>query len=90
MNIFISGLSLQMGSSQLEKLFTPFGSVATSKVVMDKETGRSRGFGFVEMPDAVAATAAMDQLNGKVVEGKALVVNEAHPKENSFRRNNFR
>lgn len=90
MNIFISGFSLQMDSRQLEKLFTPFGSVITSKVVMDKQTGRSRGFGFVEMTDAIAATAAMNNLNGKLMEGKALTVNEAQPDNNSFRRNNFR
>jgi cold-inducible RNA-binding protein len=90
MNIFISGFNLQMDSRQLEKLFTPFGSVSTSKVIMDKETGRSRGFGFVEMPDAIAATTAMNNLNGKLLEGKALVVNEARPINNSFGRNNFR
>ncbi|TKK64187.1 RNA-binding protein [Ilyomonas limi] len=90
MNIFISGFSLQMDSRQLENLFTPFGSVTTSKVIMDKETGRSRGFGFVEMPDAIAATEAMSKLNGKVIEGKALSVNEARPKDNNSGRNNFR
>jgi RNA recognition motif-containing protein len=89
MNIFISGLSLQMASSQLENLFTPYGSVSSCKVIMDRETGRSRGFGFIEMPDAVAATEAMSKLNGQVIEGKALSVNEARPKNNNFGRNNL-
>lgn len=89
MNIFISGLSLQMASSQLENLFTPYGSVSSCKVIMDRETGRSRGFGFIEMPDAGAATEAMSKLNGQVIEGKALSVNEARPKNNNFGRNNL-
>lgn len=90
MNIFVSGLSYQMQSSQLESLFTPFGSVSSSKIIMDRETGRSRGFGFVEMPDTAAATEAMNKLNGTTIEGKTLSVNEARPKDNSFRKNNFR
>lgn len=90
MNIFVSGLSYQMQSTQLENLFTPFGDVSSSKIIMDRETGRSRGFGFVEMPDATAATEAMNKLNGTVVEGKTLSVNEARPKDNSFKKNNFR
>ena len=90
MNIFVSGLSYQMESGQLENLFTPFGAVSSSKIIMDRETGRSRGFGFVEMPDSAAATEAMSKLNGQTVEGKTLSVNEARPKDNSFKKNNFR
>ena len=89
MNIFVSGLGFQVNNDQLKDLFTPYGDVTSGKIVMDRETGRSRGFGFVEMPDMASATEAMKQLHGKLVEGKSLVVNEAHPKENN-RKNNFR
>ena len=90
MNIFVSGLGSQVSNDQLKDMFSPYGDVSSGQIVMDRETGRSRGFGFVVMPDATSATEAMKQLNGKVVEGKSLVVNEAHPKESSNRKNNFR
>lgn len=90
MNIFVSGLPFQTTGEQLAQLFAPYGTVSSGKIVTDRETGRSRGFGFVEMPDTAAATEAMKEMNGKMVEGRKLVVNEAHPKESNYRKNNFR
>lgn len=90
MNIFVSGLPFQVTNDSLQQLFTPYGVVSSGKVIMDRETGRSKGFGFVEMPDEAAAAEAMKSMNGKLIEGKPLVVNQARPKDNSFRKNNFR
>jgi RNA recognition motif-containing protein len=63
------------------KLFEPYGTVETVRIMTDRETGRARGFGFVEMPDTRAAQSAIDALNGTHVAGRALTVNEARPRE---------
>lgn len=79
MNIYVSNIPFKMEDDQLRDLFAEFGEVVSSKIIMDKFTQRSRGFGFVEMPDEVAAQA-IEGLNGREVMGLALRVNEARPK----------
>jgi RNA recognition motif-containing protein len=81
MNIYVGNLSWGLKDQDLANLFTPFGEVASAKIVMDKFTQRSKGFGFVEMPNNEQAQAAIAQLNGSEVEGRNLVVNESRPKE---------
>ena len=81
MNIYVGNLSWNLKDQDLTNLFSPFGEVASAKIVTDKFTQRSKGFGFVEMPDDTQAQAAIDQLNGSEVDGRNLVVNESRPKE---------
>ena len=81
-NLYVSNLSYATDNQQLAALFSPYGTVLSASVIMDRETGRSKGFGFVEMDDAAAA-AAVSALNGKVIEGRPLKVNEARPREQS-------
>jgi RNA recognition motif-containing protein len=81
MNIYVGNLSYSLSESELRDAFAGYGEVSTVKVLMDRETGRSRGFGFVEMPNQSEAEAAIAQLNGKELGGRALRVNEARPKE---------
>ena len=81
MNIYVGNLSYGMSEDELRDAFGAFGEVSTVKILVDRETGRSRGFGFVEMPNAVEAEKAIAQLNGKDVGGRALRINEARPKE---------
>jgi cold-inducible RNA-binding protein len=78
--LYVGNLSFNMGDSDLQTLFAACGSVASAQVIMDRETGRSKGFGFVEMGTDEEATAAITALNGKEVDGRALKVNEARPK----------
>ena len=86
MNIYVGNLSYRMTDDDLEKLFSSFGSVSTSKIVIDRETGRSKGFGFVEMPNQGEGDEAIRQLDGKEVEGRNIKVNVAKPKEEKPRR----
>jgi RNA recognition motif-containing protein len=81
MNIYVGNLSWNLKDQDLANLFTPYGEVASAKIVMDKFTQRSKGFGFVEMPNDEQAQAAIAQLNGSEVDGRNLVVNESRPKE---------
>jgi RNA recognition motif-containing protein len=81
MNIYVGNLSWGLKDQDLANLFSPFGEVASAKIVMDKFTQRSKGFGFVEMPNNDQAQAAITQLNGSEVDGRNLVVNESRPKE---------
>jgi RNA recognition motif-containing protein len=81
MNIYVGNLSYGMSEDELRDAFGAFGQVSTVKILMDRETGRSRGFGFVEMPDHSEAEKAIAQLNGKDVGGRALRINEARPRE---------
>jgi RNA recognition motif-containing protein len=87
MNIYVSNLGFDVQDQDLKKLFTPYGEVSSSKVVNDRETGRSRGFGFVEMPDSNAANKAIEELNGASVKGRTMNVVEARPKNDSARSN---
>ena len=81
MNIYVGNLSWNLKDQDLSDLFTPYGEVASAKIVLDKFTQRSKGFGFVEMPNDQEAQAAIAQLNGSEVDGRNLVVNESRPKE---------
>ena len=81
MNIYVGNLSYGMSEDELRQAFSAHGEVSSVKILMDRETGRSRGFGFVEMPNKAEADAAIAQLNGKDVGGRALRINEARPRE---------
>ncbi|MBX3315540.1 MAG: RNA-binding protein [Phycisphaeraceae bacterium] len=81
MKIYVGNLSFNTSESQLRQLFEAHGSVTSASLVMDRETGRPRGFGFVEMSDDDQARAAMNALNGSSVDGRDLTVNEAKPRE---------
>ncbi len=81
MKMYVGNLSFNTSESQLRTLFEAHGEVASASLVMDRETGRPRGFGFVEMNNGDQAKAAMAALNGKNVDGRDLTVNEAKPRE---------
>ena len=81
MNIYVGNLSYGMSEDELREAFAAYGDVASVKILSDRETGRSRGFGFVEMPNQSEGEAAITQLNGKEVGGRTLRVNEARPRE---------
>ncbi len=83
MNIYVGNLSWNLKDQDLADLFTPFGEVTSAKIVMDKFTNRSKGFGFVEMTNKEEAETAINQLNGSEVDGRNLVVNESRPKAES-------
>jgi RNA recognition motif-containing protein len=79
--LYVGNLSYNTGDDDLQQQFAAFGAVSSAKVMTDRETGRSKGFGFVEMGSADAAQAAIRGMNGKSIDGRALVVNEARPRE---------
>ncbi len=81
MNIYVGNLSFRTNDSALRDAFEAFGEVTSAKVITDRETGRSRGFGFVEMPDEEEAQAAIRALNGAELDGRQLKVSEAREKE---------
>jgi len=81
MNIYVGNLPFETTEDSLQVAFTEYGEVTTARVITDKFTGRSRGFGFVEMPDNSEAEAAIQALNGKEMDGRPLTVNEARPRE---------
>lgn len=86
MNIYVGNLSYKMTDEDLGKLFSTYGAVSESKIVIDRETGRSKGFGFVEMPNQAEGDEAIKQLDGKEIEGRSIKVNVAKPKEDKPRR----
>ena len=79
--LYVGNLSYSVTDSALEQMFAAHGSVKSAQVIMDRDTGRSKGFGFVEMANDQEAAAAIAAMNGQQVEGRALTVNEARPKE---------
>ncbi len=81
MNIYVGNLAYSLSESELRDAFAEYGEISSVKILMDRETGRSRGFGFVEMPNQSEAEAAVAELNGKDVGGRPLRVNEARPRE---------
>ena len=82
MKLYVGNLSFQTSSADLNSLFAQAGTVESASVVEDRETGRSRGFGFVEMSSKEEAQKAIEQFNGKEINGRNLNVNEARPREN--------
>jgi len=91
MNIYVSNLGFHVGNEDLKGFFAAYGEVSSAKVITDRETSRSRGFGFVEMPNDAEGEEAIKKLNGFVVEGRSMNVNVARPKEESGykKSNNF-
>ncbi len=81
MNIYVGNLSYNLTEDDLRALFAEFGDVTSAKLIMDRYTGQSKGFGFVEMSDDGAAQKAIDELNGRDVSGRSLTVNQARPRE---------
>ncbi|MBI3501066.1 MAG: RNA-binding protein [Bacteroidetes bacterium] len=81
MNIYVSNLNFKLQDEDLKNVFTPYGEVSSAKVIRDNQSGRSRGFGFVEMPSDDDARAAIEKLNGTEVDGRTIVVNEARPRK---------
>ena len=79
--IYVGNLAYGVSSSDLQQMFEPYGTVQSAQVIMDRDTGRSKGFGFVEMDGEAEAQAAITALNGKEMEGRTLTVNEARPRE---------
>jgi len=84
-NLFVGNINFQMTEAEIRALFEPFGQITRVHVVKDRETGRARGFAFVEMPNDEEAKKAIAELDGKEVSGRNLKVNEARPKESSGR-----
>ncbi len=80
MNIYVGNLSYRMSDQSLEEIFAQFGAVKSCKIINDRETGRSKGFAFVEMNESSDGQKAIDELNGKEIEGRTLKVNEARPR----------
>jgi RNA recognition motif-containing protein len=90
MNIYVSNLSFHTSESDLKDLFSKFGTVTSAKIIMDRETNRSRGFAFIEMPSEEEGNNALAGLNNKEIEGRALSVSLARERENrSEGRNSF-
>ena len=79
--LYVGNLSYNVRDEDLQQTFAQFGTVSSAKVMMDRETGRSKGFGFVEMGSDAEAQSAIDGMNGQQMDGRALVVNEARPRE---------
>jgi len=79
--LYVGGLTYGVTDSALEQMFAPYGTVESAQVIMDRDTGRSKGFGFVEMKTDQEAQAAIAAMNGKEVDGRSLTVNEAKPRE---------
>jgi RNA recognition motif-containing protein len=86
MNIFVGSLPFQLEEADLRELFEAYGEVSTVKLISDRETGRSKGFGFVEMPDDESAQKAITGLNGADVKGRSIAVSQAEEKKPNDRR----
>lgn len=90
MNIYVGNLSYDLSEEDLRNSFEDHGAVDSAKIIMDRETGRSKGFGFIEMPDDEEAKAAIQELNGALVSGRPLRVNEAKAHRDSNQRRGSR
>lgn len=89
MNIYVGNLPYSIDRDELRATFAAFGEVSTARIVTDRETNRSKGFGFVEMPNDAEARQAIDALNGQDLGGRKAVVNEARPREERPRTGGF-
>src|SRR5690606_2600938 len=85
MNIFVGSLPFRMEEAELKELFEAYGEVASARIITDKFSGRSRGFGFVEMPDDAAAQKAIEELNNAEVGGRTIVVNQSEERKEGRR-----
>ena len=90
MNIYVGNLSYQVTEEELGNAFRQFGDVTSATIIMDKLSGKSKGFGFVEMPDATAAETAIKQLDGTALRGRNIKVNKAKPREDRSARKPYR
>lgn len=81
MNIYVGNLNFNLGEDELKELFQNYGEVTSVKIITDKYSGRSKGFGFVEMADDASANQAIEELNGKEISGRNLKVNQARERE---------
>ena len=90
MNIYVGNIPYSMTEEELKNIFAQYGEVTSVRLVSDRETGRAKGFGFVEMADDAQAKAAIEAVNGSVQGGRPLKVNEAKPREERPRRDGFR
>ncbi len=91
MKLYVGNLAFETSSESLQQLFAQAGTVESANIIEDRETGRSRGFGFVEMSSKEEGTAAIAQFNGREIDGRALNVNEAKPREDrNSGRSNYR
>ena len=86
MNIYVASLSYNTTNESLQELFENYGEVSSVNIIKDRETGRSRGFGFVEMPDDAEAKKAIDALDKSEFDGRTIAVNAARPREERSRR----
>jgi len=86
MNIYVGNLAYSVTQDELREAFEPFGTIVNTKIIMDRETDRSKGFGFVEMEDTSAGEAAIKALDGAILSGRNMKVNEARPPANSSSR----
>ena len=86
MNIFVAGLSFKVNDADLLNLFEEYGTITSAKVITDRQTGRSKGYGFVEIDDQEAAEKAIAELNGAEYDGRTISVSEAKPREERPRR----
>lgn len=89
MNIFVGNLSYQLQEEELESLFSELGEVSSAKIIKDKFTGRSKGFGFIEMPNDEEGAQAIEQLNGREAQGRPLRVSQALPPKPREDRNRY-
>lgn len=85
MNLYVGNLALNVSEGELQQAFEAFGEVSSVKIIKDRYTGESKGFGFVEMPSGAEAQAAMNGLNGKELKGLAIKVNQAKPQKSKPR-----
>ncbi len=90
MNIFVAQLSFKIQSDSLREIFEEYGTVSSAKVISDQVTGRSKGYGFVEMDDETEALRAIEELNGAEVDGKTIVVKKANPRPSNGGGRGFR
>ena len=81
MNIYVGNLSYNLHDNDLQQIFEEYGAVASAKIIQDRDSGRSKGFGFVEMPNDEEGGKAIEGLNGSEIDGRSLTVNEARPRE---------
>lgn len=84
MNIYVGNLDFKVNENDLKEIFEEYGTVSTANIIIDKYSGKSKGFGFVTMEDQAEATKAIKELNGATLESREMVVNEAKPKKSNY------